>query len=121
MSKQRSELLVSRLKGWNLLAKGTKISSFRKRNATTFCAFYNMENSLGTYSDIDSLMQELNIYHSPCEWRLFIDLLKYSVLCYRPIGTGIVLWKWCGRSFYFFNLYVRVFFIQLLSSTRGRR
>ena len=78
LSKQQSELLGSRLKEWNLLANETKITTFRKRNAP-FSAFYSMEDSLCACTDIDGLMQELSIEHSPCEWRLFIDSSKYSL------------------------------------------
>ena len=35
-----------------------------------------MQDSLCYCSDIDSLMNELGIQHSPKEWRLFIDSSK---------------------------------------------
>ena len=38
-----------------------------------------MERSLVAGTDIDGLMQTLNIYHIPLDWRLFIDSLMLSL------------------------------------------
>jgi hypothetical protein len=72
LSKHQAEILVSRLQEWNLLAKRTRVSAFRKRNET-FSAFYRMQDSLCVCADINGLMNQLGIEHSPQEWRLFIQ------------------------------------------------
>jgi len=41
--------------------------------------FFKMERGLVAFTDIDGLMQTLNINHSPLDWRLFIDLSKLSL------------------------------------------
>jgi len=38
-----------------------------------------MERDLVACTDIDGLMQTLNIYHIPLDWRLFIDSSKLSL------------------------------------------
>jgi len=41
--------------------------------------FFKTEWGLVTCTDIDGLMQTLNINHNPLDWRLFIDLSKLSL------------------------------------------
>jgi len=41
--------------------------------------FYKMERGLVACTDIDDLMQILNINHNPLDWRLFIDSSKLSL------------------------------------------
>jgi len=38
-----------------------------------------MERALVACTDIDGLMQTLNINHNPLDWRLFIDLSKMNL------------------------------------------
>lgn len=38
-----------------------------------------MKHSLCACTDIDGLLQELDIKHSSCEWSLFINSSKYSL------------------------------------------
>jgi hypothetical protein len=78
LSKQQSELLGSRLKGWNLLHHETRVSVFRKRHQT-FTRFYSEENDFVYCNDICSLMDNLAHKHVPSEWRLFIDASKTSL------------------------------------------
>ena len=78
LSKQQAELLGSRLQEWNLLAKGTTITSFRKRNAN-FSMFYKLEGSMCVCFDIVGLMAEFGIHHITTEWRLSIDSSKSSL------------------------------------------
>lgn len=78
LSKQQAELLGSRLQEWNLLAKGTTITSFRKRNAN-YSVFYKIEGPMCVCFDIVGLMSELEIPHTSTEWRLFIDSSKSSL------------------------------------------
>jgi len=78
LSKEKAELLGSRLKQWNLLRKGTKISVFRDRH-TNLASFYQMEEGVCFCADIDGLMCELGYEHVSEEWRLFIDSSKASL------------------------------------------
>ncbi|KAL4713600.1 hypothetical protein ACJJTC_016683 [Scirpophaga incertulas] len=78
LSKQQSELLGSRLQEWNLLAQGTTITSFRKRNAN-FSVFFKIEGPMCVCFDIVGLMNELGLTHISTEWRLFIDSSKSSL------------------------------------------
>jgi hypothetical protein len=78
LSKEKSELLGSRLQEWNLLAEGTTISHFRVRHAK-FAAFYETENNVCFCTDVSGLMRELGYEHHPDEWRLFIDSSKSSL------------------------------------------
>lgn len=80
LSKQKSEILGSRLQEKNLLQAETNITIYRKRHVE-LAQFYEMANreSLCVCKDVDSLMFELNITHIPSEWRLFIDASKTSL------------------------------------------
>ncbi|UYV76619.1 hypothetical protein LAZ67_14001482 [Cordylochernes scorpioides] len=78
LSKKQSELLGSRLKGWNLLHKGTKVCFFRKRQ-DEFQDFYSQENDLVYCNAVVSLMEALGHDHDTEEWRLFIDSSKISM------------------------------------------
>jgi hypothetical protein len=50
---------------------------YRKRQKDVV-HFFKMERGLVVCSDIESLMQTLNINHNPLDWRLFIDSFKLS-------------------------------------------
>ena len=78
LSKEKAEILGSRLQEWNLLQEGTKISHFRDRHSA-LAAFYRMENDICFCTDIDGLMSELGYKHEVDEWRLFIDSGKISL------------------------------------------
>ena len=78
LTKQKAEVLGSRLQEWNLLQPGTKISHFRDRHIP-LAAFYHMENDVCYCTDINGLMNELGYEHVPDEWRLFIDSSKLSL------------------------------------------
>ena len=67
-SKQHDQLLGSRLQEWNLLAKDTKISVFRKRN-DKLTSYFAMENCVCACKNVNGLMDELNIEYNPEEWR----------------------------------------------------
>lgn len=74
LTKDKAELLGSRLKQWNLLQNTCKISLFRKRHKN-FSSYYTMDNDIGICycSDVDGLFDEIGVHHKPEEWRLFID------------------------------------------------
>ena len=52
--------------------------------------FVKMESSLVACTDIDGLMQTLNINHNPLDWRLYIDLSKLSLKAF-PLHNGNTL------------------------------
>ena len=57
---------------------GVMISVYRKRH-DDLVHFFKMERGLVACTDIDGLMQTLNINHNPLDWRLFIDSSKLSL------------------------------------------
>ena len=77
-SKNKAELLGSRLKQWNLLEKNVRISLFRSRHQQ-LAPFCRKEDDLVFCYDVDGLMNALGIKHDPQEWRLFIDSSKLSL------------------------------------------
>ena len=54
------------------------ISVYRKRHED-LVHFFKMERGLVACTDIDGLMQTLNINHNPLDWRLYIDSSKLSL------------------------------------------
>ena len=53
-------------------------SVYRKRHKV-LVHFFNMERGLVVCTDIEGLMQKININHNPLDWRLFIDKSKLSL------------------------------------------
>ena len=78
LSKEKAEVLASRLKQWNLLEAGTKISSFRDRHKT-LSSYFETQDGICFCRNINGLMNELGYQHSPVDWRLFIDSSKVSL------------------------------------------
>ncbi|UYV61959.1 hypothetical protein LAZ67_1007169 [Cordylochernes scorpioides] len=68
----------SRLKGWNLLHKGTKICLLRK-GQDEFQDFFSQENDLVYCNDVVNLMEALGHDHDTEQWRLFVDSSKISL------------------------------------------
>jgi len=58
--------------------RNVRISVYRKRHED-LVQFFKMEKGLVACTDIDGLMQTLNINHNPLDWRLFIDSSKLSL------------------------------------------
>ena len=77
LTKEKSQLLGSRLKEWNLLHSATRISVLKKRHEK-FSSFYNVERNFCYCSDVNGLLYEMDIEYNPAEWRLFIDSSKTS-------------------------------------------
>ena len=71
-------MLGSRLQQWNLLKENVRISVNRKRHED-LVQLFKMEMGLVACTDVDGLMQTLNINHNPLDWRLFIDSSKVSL------------------------------------------
>ena len=78
LTKNKAELLGSRLQERNLLKPDTNISHFRSRHMN-FSSFYSQEENVCLCNDISGLMQEIGCSYDPSEWRLFIDSIKASL------------------------------------------
>lgn len=78
LSKEKSELLASRLQQWNLLQEGTTISHFRRRHIQ-FSGHYKLENGICFCSDVSNLMAEFGCEYVSDQWRLFIDSGKSTL------------------------------------------
>ena len=78
LSKEKSELLASRLKEKNLLGKNVLISNYRKRNLN-LTAFFTVDGPLCYCHDVNGLFTCLSQVHIPAEWRLFIDSSERSL------------------------------------------
>ena len=78
LSKGKAELLVSRLKQWNILEKNVQIASFRSRHQQ-LAPFFRKEDDFKFCYDVDDLMNALGIKHDSQEWRLFLDSSKLSL------------------------------------------
>jgi len=78
LPKSIAELLVSRLQQWNLLKENVRISVYCKRHEV-LVQFFKMERGLIACTDVDGLVQTLNINHNSLDWRLFIDSSKLSL------------------------------------------
>lgn len=72
LSKDKAELLASRLKQKHLLAKGVAVTHYRSRNHQ-LTAFFTVNGPLCYCHDIIGLFNSLSQQHVPAEWRLFID------------------------------------------------
>ncbi|UYV69091.1 hypothetical protein LAZ67_6002396 [Cordylochernes scorpioides] len=75
ISKKQDEPLGSRLKGWNLLHKGTKVCFFRKRQ-DEFQEFLSQKNNLVYCNDVVSVMEAFGHDNDTEEWRLLVDSSK---------------------------------------------
>lgn len=78
LTKEKAELLGSRLKEKNLLTVGTNIYVYRKREQQ-FSQFFEQEGDLVYCSDIPALINEFGIEYKKEDWRLFIDSSKTSL------------------------------------------
>jgi len=78
LTKEAAEILGSRLKEKNLLAKGTTFSWYRNREME-FKQFFSKEGPLVFCNNISGLIQYFGKYYDVNEWRLFIDSSKRSL------------------------------------------
>ena len=75
LSKKQAELFVSRLKGWNLLYKDTKVCFYRGRHEE-FKDFFSQEDGVVFCNDVCSITEVLGHEFNADQWRLFIDSSK---------------------------------------------
>ena len=78
MSKKQTEILGSRLRGWNLLQKDTKVCFFHNHQEV-FQDFYSEENDLMYCKKICAVIDVLDHEQKTTLWRLFIESSKTSL------------------------------------------
>lgn len=78
LSKQKAELLASRLQEWKYLDPRTHVTVYRNRNQAIL-PFFKKENEMCFCDDIPGLFEVMNTPYDRNEWRLFIDGSKYSL------------------------------------------
>ena len=78
LTKSNAELLISRLKQWDLLDEGVRITSQRKRHRG-FSTFFSFREGLCYCHDIRGLFEAIRIPCNTSDWRLFIDSSSKSL------------------------------------------
>ena len=78
LKKSNAELLISRLKQWDLLDEGVRITSQRKRHRG-FSTFFSFREGLCYCHDIRGLFEDMGIPCNTLDWRLFIDSSSKSL------------------------------------------
>ena len=80
LSKEKAEVLGSRLKQWNLVKKGVRVTSARHRHEE-LSSFYKMDGQLCYCDNAHALMTEMcgTSSYRPQDWRLFIDSGKNTL------------------------------------------
>ena len=78
LTKEKSEVLDSRLKQWNFLQYGVKCSHFHKRHEE-LQEFFMEKEGMYFCCNVDGLLHEMGYDHVPDKWRLFIDSSKTSL------------------------------------------
>ena len=73
LSKKQAELLGSRLKGWNLVRRDTKVCFYHGHHEE-FKDFFSLEDGVLFCNDVCFIMEVLGHEYKPDQWRLFIDL-----------------------------------------------
>ena len=66
LTKSNAELLISRLKEWDLLDESVKVTNQRKRHLH-FSRFFTKENMLRYYNDVPGLFETIGIPCNPDE------------------------------------------------------
>jgi len=65
LPKEKSEVLSSRLKQWNLFQPNVNVTVYRKRH-NSYVEFYSKDGDLVYYTDVDGLMAKLG--HVSDKW-----------------------------------------------------
>jgi hypothetical protein len=81
LSKEKAELLSSRLQQKNLLQDYVKITHYRSRNHA-LASFFAVDGPLCYCTEIDGLFTCLSQTYLPSEWHLFIDS---SQICLKAV------------------------------------
>ena len=95
LTKSNAEILISRLKQWDLLDEGVRITSQRKRHRS-FSTFFSFREGLCYCHDIKELFEAIRIPCNTSDWRLFIDSSSKKVLklFYCTTQTSIPPFLW---------------------------
>ena len=86
-TKSNAELLISRLKQWNLLDESVEVTDQRKRHET-FSNFFIRQDGLCSLcfcNNVAGLFEAIGIICNPSEWRLFIDSSSLKAV---PLHNG---------------------------------
>jgi DNA gyrase/topoisomerase IV subunit B len=75
LPKVKAELLASRMKQWEYLDKGVKITLYYYYQKHLE-EFFTIEDTLVACKYVDGLFKALNMSHCSDKWRLFIDSSK---------------------------------------------
>src|SRR6218665_1924930 len=80
LTKSNAELLISRLKQWNLMDESVQIADQRKRHEA-FSKFFSRQDGLCFCNNVACLFEAIHvcITCNPSEWRLFIDSSSRSL------------------------------------------
>ena len=80
LPKKSAELLASRFKDRNLLARGTVVSFCRNRERD-LVQLFRMENEFVFCNDINGLFNAICCEYEPAEWIIFLDSSEISLRC----------------------------------------
>lgn len=78
LTKEKAELLASRMKQFNFLEPNVNVTYYRKRQEP-YAKYYSVESKICFCNDIPGLFRELGQPYDPNQWRLFIDSSKESL------------------------------------------
>src|SRR6218665_1602516 len=78
LTKSNPELLISRLKHWNMLYENVQVTDQRKRHET-FSNFFSRQDGRCFCNNVAGLFEVLGITCNPGEWCLFIDSSSQSL------------------------------------------
>ena len=78
LTKSSAELLISRLKKWDLLDDSVRVISQRKRHRD-FSVFFTLRDGLCYCHDIKGVFNTVGIPWNTSDWRLFIDSSSKSL------------------------------------------
>lgn len=78
LTKEKGEILISRLKQWKLVAPKVR-SSFNRHRDKTFTSFFTDHGTCVACNDVDGLLAAMGLEHNPQDWRLFLDSSKRSL------------------------------------------
>jgi len=78
LPKYKSEILISRLKDWNLVDTSARITVQRKRHEG-YSSFFTEDENLCYCHDVKGLFEAVGIQCLPEDWRLFIDSSSESL------------------------------------------
>ena len=78
LTKSNSELLVSRLQQWILLAPETNVTFYHQRSQD-LVSHFSTNGKLCYCNDVSALFQSIGMIHDQTNWRLNIDSSKESI------------------------------------------